>query len=324
MLNKPFTPLVSVVIPTLNRPHLVHRAVVSALNQTYDNFEVLVLIDGPDSKTVEALNSISDGRFQKLSLPTNGGPSVARNLGVQAARGEWIAFLDDDDEWLPEKLERQVAAAMDNPAVNFIATRLEEWTATERRIRPDDFPKVGESMSDYWYCRAGLLIPSTFLVKRSLVVALPFTPECRGNEDVDWLLRAERDSLIYPLWMEDVLVIYHSEHVDFRLSTHSKWRERYDWFTRSQSLFSPRSVPYYFGRICIPEAKKSSTALRDCAFLLKESAFRGRLTLRSLAYLIIVVLTSRETRAKLRRGWAFVKNVRSRSTLEARPVTVKV
>ncbi len=97
-------PLVSVVIPTRNRPHLVGRAVRSALAQTLDAIEVIVVVDGPDEATLQALRQIDDARLRVKTLPRNLGPGEARNAGVGEAQSRWIAFLDDDDEWFPRNL----------------------------------------------------------------------------------------------------------------------------------------------------------------------------------------------------------------------------
>jgi len=92
-------PLVSVVIPTRNRPHLVTRAVHSALTQSLHKIEVIVVIDGPDESTLHILDQIDDPRLKVSMLPQHLGLSDARNTGVREARSQWIAFLDDDDEW---------------------------------------------------------------------------------------------------------------------------------------------------------------------------------------------------------------------------------
>ena len=101
--------LVSVVIPTLNRPKLLLRAINSVLRQTHRDIEVIVVIDGPDSNTVSAVRTVNDPRLQVIVNPQSLTAAGARNAGADHARGEWIAFLDDDDEWLACKLERQIA-----------------------------------------------------------------------------------------------------------------------------------------------------------------------------------------------------------------------
>jgi glycosyltransferase involved in cell wall biosynthesis len=111
-MHKPF---VSVVIPTYNRLRQLTIALESVLSQSYSNFEVIVVDDGSEDGTGESIESLIGGR--SVSAPTvryvfqtNKGSSVARNRGIAEARGEWIAFLDSDDLWYPEKLEWQVRA----------------------------------------------------------------------------------------------------------------------------------------------------------------------------------------------------------------------
>jgi len=100
------SPLVSVIIPTYNRAETVRRSIDSALDQTYRPLEVIVVDDGSSDNTREVLEGYGD-RIRAI-YQENGGPSVARNTGVSAARGEFIAFLDSDDTWKPSKTEAQV------------------------------------------------------------------------------------------------------------------------------------------------------------------------------------------------------------------------
>ena len=103
-------PLVSVVIPAYNRASIVPRAIASVLAQTYQDWELIVVDDGSRDKTREAVEKFSDARIRLVRHQQNAGQSAARNTGIQAARGKYIAFLDSDDEWLPEKLARDVEA----------------------------------------------------------------------------------------------------------------------------------------------------------------------------------------------------------------------
>lgn len=108
-------PLVSVVLPTHNRLHVLPRAVHSVLGQTYTDLELIVVDDGSNDGTAEWLASLSDTRLRHLKLEERRGAAAARNAGVRAARGQLVAFQDSDDEWLPSKLELQVAALMSAP-----------------------------------------------------------------------------------------------------------------------------------------------------------------------------------------------------------------
>ncbi len=100
-------PLVSAIIPTYNRAHIICEAVDSVLTQTYPNIEVIVVDDGSKDDTLVRLQQYGD-RIRVVSQ-ANAGPAAARNRGIAAARGDLIAFLDSDDIWLPIKIERQVA-----------------------------------------------------------------------------------------------------------------------------------------------------------------------------------------------------------------------
>ena len=102
-------PLVSIIIPTFNRPQWVRRAVQSALNQTFDAIEVVVVDDG----STPAPELAPHPKLRVITLPANSGVSCARNAGAEAARGRWISFLDDDDVLLPRMVELSLEALAD-------------------------------------------------------------------------------------------------------------------------------------------------------------------------------------------------------------------
>ena len=108
-VSPPVSPTVSVVIPAYNRAASIRAAVESVLGQTHADFELLVVDDGSADGTMAALDGVADPRLQRLVHAQNRGVSAARNTGIRAARGTWVAFQDSDDEWLPDKLERQMA-----------------------------------------------------------------------------------------------------------------------------------------------------------------------------------------------------------------------
>jgi len=107
--SKTIEDMVSVVLPTYNRPERLARALGSALGQTYRNLEVIVVDDASQTDNRPVVQLFDDPRTRYIQLDQNQGASGARNVGIKEARGRYIAFLDDDDEWMPEKLESQVA-----------------------------------------------------------------------------------------------------------------------------------------------------------------------------------------------------------------------
>ena len=101
--------MISVIIPTYNRASLLPRALDSVLRQTWEDLEVIVVDDASRDDTPQVMAACTDPRVRYIRLEKNSGACVARNTGVAQARGEWIAFQDSDDLWLPEKLEKQMA-----------------------------------------------------------------------------------------------------------------------------------------------------------------------------------------------------------------------
>jgi glycosyltransferase involved in cell wall biosynthesis len=108
-------PTVSVIIPTHNRAALVGTALRSVLAQTFQDFEVLVVDDGSSDDTSELCRQFPDARIRWLRHDTARGGGAARNTGITHSRGQYIAFLDDDDEWFPEKLARQMEVMLASP-----------------------------------------------------------------------------------------------------------------------------------------------------------------------------------------------------------------
>lgn len=101
-------PLISAIIPTHNRAELLARAIQSVQRQTYPNLEIIVVDDASDDQTRELVERVEDPRIRYIRHDTNRGGSAARNTGIRAATGDFITFLDDDDEWEPEKTEKQL------------------------------------------------------------------------------------------------------------------------------------------------------------------------------------------------------------------------
>ena len=101
-------PLISIVLPVYNREKLVLNSIESVLNQTYKNFELIVVDDYSNDNTHSVISSIPDKRIKLLKHDKNRGASAARNTGIKASRGDWIAFHDSDDLWNKNKLEKQV------------------------------------------------------------------------------------------------------------------------------------------------------------------------------------------------------------------------
>jgi glycosyltransferase involved in cell wall biosynthesis len=140
-------PLVSVILPTYNREKLLRRAIQSVLDQTYRNIELIVVDDGSTDGTGAVVTALNDPRIRYIRLEKNSGANVARNNGIRAARGDFIGFQDSDDEWFPNKLERQMQVfAGAPPEVGVVYTAYWRVEPEGRTYRP--YPWIARKEGD--------------------------------------------------------------------------------------------------------------------------------------------------------------------------------
>ncbi|WP_428026062.1 glycosyltransferase family 2 protein [Arcobacter sp.] len=116
-------PLVSIITPMYNAEQYIQETIQSVLNQSYKNWEMIIVNNCSTDRSSEIVNSIDENRIRLIDLEYNsGGPARPRNVGVENAKGEYIAFLDSDDVWLPQKLEKQITFLEDNKDVDICHT----------------------------------------------------------------------------------------------------------------------------------------------------------------------------------------------------------
>ncbi|ABP54530.1 glycosyltransferase family 2 protein [Salinispora tropica] len=242
------TPDVSVVIPTCDRPALVTRAVQSALNQSVTTIEVIVVVDGADAGTLAALAALRDPRLHVLPLTERAGAPNARNVGVAAARAEWTAFLDDDDEWLPHKLEVQLRLARTATVpAPIVASRLVNRTPRAEFVLPRRLPEPDEPICEYLTVRRGLfhgdgfIQTSTILASTALLRRVPFTVGLRRQQELDWTLRALAHDDVRLVMATEPLVLWHQDEDRPRISLSSPWKAQLDWLRSIRTLVTPRA-----------------------------------------------------------------------------------
>jgi glycosyltransferase involved in cell wall biosynthesis len=236
-----------VITPTRARPHLLSRAIDSVLSQTFSDFEMIVVVDGPDPQTQAVLEQYNDPRLRWLVQTEPTGLPYVRTTGIDQARGQWIAFLDDDDEWLPRKLEVQVEMLSRSKAeypVGF--ARFIARTADRDYVWPHRGPGAGEPISDYLFKRTGLftgegvILPTTIVIPRRLLAKVPWAATTTQNrhEDWDWYMRAAAFGASFEFAAER-LAIWHIENDHPRISTSASWRYSFDWAQRRRELMTP-------------------------------------------------------------------------------------
>jgi glycosyltransferase involved in cell wall biosynthesis len=295
--------LVSVVIPTLHRPKLVVRAIDSVLRQTHQDLELIVVVDGPDEDTVAVVRSVNDPRLRIMVNPCSLTAAGARNAGVDHAMGEWIAFLDDDDEWLSNKLERQLVFAAGHPsALISCLSRVVTPTATyvQPRLIYDNSTPIDEYLFDRRSLRggSGFIQTSSYLLPRSLFHRVRFDVES-PHDDWEFLLRLSKRAGARVETVPEVLVVLYFEEQRASLTSSTTWSASLGWLERVRPIITPRS----YSGFCLSVV--GSRAAREGAYMafpeLLYRAFRnGSPRLRHVLVFLLFWLAPQRLQRQLR------------------------
>ncbi|MFC7493223.1 MULTISPECIES: glycosyltransferase [unclassified Nocardioides] len=236
----------TVVITTTGRPTLEH-AVASALAQVGTIVEVVVVVSGDD----ELLQDVRTRLAPQVVVIGTGKPcnaNVARNLGIGAATGHYIALLDDDDYWQPEKVRVQVAAleAAALPARTICATAYRVEGRYDDEVWPVRPPRAGEQMGDYLFTKDSVRrLPvgfqtSTIMAARSAFLACRFDEALSIHQDWDWLVRAVDVEGFQVAFVDRPLSVYRYGRSG-SATRRTQWQQSRDWATSGDAPLSPRS-----------------------------------------------------------------------------------
>lgn len=188
------SPLVSVIIPSFNSAHYLADAVNSAFAQTYPAVECIVVDDGSTDRTEEVLNELL-ARHPRLRIArkANGGPSSARNVGLRLCSGSLVAFLDADDVFLPDKIERQAAFLERHPAVGLVYS---DYLLVSKELKPfavfaAEMPRRVQPLDSF--CYRNWFNPVVTLIRRSVIDAVgEFDEAIAVAEDWDYWIRCAK------------------------------------------------------------------------------------------------------------------------------------
>ena len=241
-----------------------------------------------------------------VALPTSVGGSDARNRGVDAALGEWIAFLDDDDEWLPGKLQAQLEAVTASTASVVIGTcKIIARTPGNDYVWPRRMPEQDEKICEYLLARRtlsrgeGSIQTSTFFVRRELMQVQPFKSGQLKHQDTEWLLRVGQLPGAAAVFVNEVLAIHYIEEERASVSSKANWRYSLEWVRRDRHLFTPRALTGFVFHQIAPEASEQGE-WRAFPTLFLEVLRHGKGTLRDYAIFLAMWLLPRRRRRRLR------------------------
>ena len=199
-------PFVSIIMPAYNAERTVKESVLSALNQTYRDFELIIIDDGSKDNTPKILKELSesDSRIRVLRNDPNIGVSKSRNRGIEQAGGQWIAFLDSDDLWRADKLERQLAIVDHYPDACLTYTASSFITNDGS---PLQYILAAEGKMDRRaLIRRNLLSCSSVMVKSDLIRACPFPGDKIHEDYYVWLTLLKK--IPYAYGVNEPLLIY--------------------------------------------------------------------------------------------------------------------
>jgi glycosyltransferase involved in cell wall biosynthesis len=191
-------PLISCIVPVFNGERYLAEALNSIITQSYKQLEIIVADDGSSDGTTDIVAAYS-GRVRYLLQP-NKGPAAARNLGLSASRGDFIAFLDADDLWHREKLERQMARFVARPQLDYCVTYIQNFWAPAMEEERKRFAshRISEPLPGY--------VTQTILARRSVFETVgEFDSALRHGDGTEWFLRATECGVAMEI-LPDVLV----------------------------------------------------------------------------------------------------------------------
>jgi glycosyltransferase involved in cell wall biosynthesis len=209
------TPKISVIIPTYNRANFIRNTIISVINQTYTDWELLVIDDGSTDNTHEIVDEFinKDSRIKYFYQENSGGPSSPKNLGIEKAEGVYVAFLDSDDEWFPTKLEEQLAVFenSNNPKLGVVACYLNiKDYKTGKILSTNNEYYRGNVLDKLVSGSLNLFTASSIMTKLSILKIIgPFDTNFKISEDMDMWLRISEKGYEFdyvPLYLLNYLV----------------------------------------------------------------------------------------------------------------------
>jgi len=244
----------SVVIPSYNRADIIEKCIDSVLSQTEQSFEIVVVDDGSKDNTQQVVEAINDKRIRYI-YQENGGGSKARNTGIDNARGQYVAFLDSDDVFLPHHLSASLEVLKQDDTIctytQVIVDRGDEITF----LKPDRAIGKNEHISEYLMCDRGFVQTSTLIVPIALAKKSKYDEEISAGQDYDIAIKLVFNGAVL-LMLPEPGAIWDDRWSENRLSSKGNPQQRMEWLERIKSMVSKNA---YWAELGWPIAKGFAT-----------------------------------------------------------------
>ena len=261
------SPLVSIVIPTFERPELLERACETACSQTYDNIEIIVVDDDSQVSYEKALEKLSTLKnFKYIKRSKNGGGSAARNTGIEAANGEFIAFLDDDDTWDISKIQKQMNSIGKTVRAAHCGYKL--LSSGTNRVEPYDVIGLKElSENNKLASTTGLLCET------SILRDLKFDESLHRSQDWDLYLRIAKVTNF--AYVKEALYVYDDgDHARmsnrFSKLTIEQYKLKLDMLKKHQNTLIPDAYRKHVADLILPSLKNRQDKIEIIKFCINE------------------------------------------------------
>ncbi|PWD97764.1 glycosyltransferase family 2 protein [Marinilabilia rubra] len=242
--------MISIVIPYYNNAKHIDRTIKSVSAQSLQDFEVLIINDAsPDwHKALPVIEAYNDERIKIISHEENKNGAAARNTGIKAAKGDYIAFLDADDEWLPNHLESALTTLKAKKS-NLCYCQAIVLSKKGTSVMPTNGIKPNQRISDYLFVEGSVMFTPTLVVKSSLVRQVLFNDKLRRHQDYDFLLRCEAQG-IKTSFVDKPNVVVHWENNNPK-SKGGTWDFSLEFAKDYKPFFSPRAYSRFILTSCV-------------------------------------------------------------------------
>lgn len=241
--------LISVVIPVHNRSDLLLAAIASVKSQAVD-VEIILVDDASTDNTPDVIRRIAaaDPDIVYHLLEKNRGGGYARNIGIAAARGSWIAFLDSDDVWLPGKLQAQLTALQSSPigaSLCFTNLLIDYQDGNPALPWNTEVFKTGDSAKEYLLSKGQVIQTSTILMSTSAAKQIRFNETLRRHQDIDFVIRCEKAGLNF-CYLAESLVRYSADPKAMRVSKRINAAPSLRWLEVAKQYLSVRELDNFY------------------------------------------------------------------------------